>query len=69
MRGSGIGAAIAVGRVGSLAGPAFAAVLLGAGRTAVEVLMGVLPMVLACAGCVALLSGWNADAAVDRRHP
>jgi AAHS family 3-hydroxyphenylpropionic acid transporter len=69
MRGSGIGAAIAVGRVGSLAGPAFAAVLLGAGRTAVEVLMGVLPIVLACAGCVALLSGWNAGAAGDRRHP
>jgi AAHS family 3-hydroxyphenylpropionic acid transporter len=69
MRGSGIGAAIAIGRVGSLAGPAFAAVLLGAGRTAVEVLIGVLPIVLACAGCVALLSGWNAGAAVDRRHP
>jgi AAHS family 3-hydroxyphenylpropionic acid transporter len=57
-RGAGIGAAIGVGRLGSLAGPTFAAVLLAAGRTPTEVLTSVLPIVVACGLCVAGL-GWR----------
>jgi MFS transporter, AAHS family, 3-hydroxyphenylpropionic acid transporter len=57
-RGAGIGSAIGVGRFGSLAGPAFAAVLLAAGRTPTEVLTSVLPIVVGCGLCVAGL-GWR----------
>jgi AAHS family 3-hydroxyphenylpropionic acid transporter len=57
-RGAGIGAAVGVGRLGSLAGPMFAALLLAAGRTPTEVLTSVLPIVVGCGVCVALL-GWR----------
>jgi AAHS family 3-hydroxyphenylpropionic acid transporter len=57
-RGAGIGAAIGVGRFGSLAGPTFAAVLLASGRTPTEVLTGLLPIMIACGLCVAWL-GWR----------
>jgi len=55
-RGAGIGAAIGVGRVGSLAGPTFAALLLAAGRSAEQILTSVLPIVVACGVCVVLLA-------------
>ena len=55
-RGTGLGAAVAAGRVGSLAGPLFSAALLASGRTAIEVLLYVLPIVLASGACVALAS-------------
>ena len=55
-RGAGIGSAIGVGRLGSLAGPAFAAVLLAAGRSPQQILTSVLPIVVACGLCVALLA-------------
>ena len=58
-RGAGLGAAVAVGRAGAIAGPAFAAVLLGAGRSSDQVLVGVLPIAIACGLCVAAL-GWRA---------
>ncbi len=72
-RGTGIGAAVAVGRFGSLIGPLFAASLLAAGRTPSQVLIGVLPIVLACGVFVGLL-GWQGLAApagrrVDRPLP
>lgn len=63
-RGAGIGAAIGVGRFGSLAGPTLAAVLLAAGRTPAEVLTSVLPIVVACGLCVAGL-GWRRTGSVD----
>ena len=56
MRGLGLGAAVAAGRMGSLAGPLLSAALLAAGRTATEVLLTVLPIVVACGACVQLVS-------------
>ncbi|HEY2358509.1 MAG TPA: MFS transporter [Phenylobacterium sp.] len=61
VRGAGVGSAVGVGRLGSLAGPTFAAVLLAAGRTPTEVLTSVLPIVIACGVCVAGL-GWRGPA-------
>lgn len=58
-RGAGIGAAIGVGRLGSLAGPTFAALLLAAGRSAEQILTSVLPIVIACGVFVVLLA-WRA---------
>ena len=58
-RGAGIGAAVGVGRFGSLAGPTFAALLLAAGRSSQEILASVLPIVVACGVCVLALA-WRA---------
>ena len=44
-RGAGVGAAVGAGRIGSIAGPALAAALVGAGRTPPQVLTGLLPIV------------------------
>jgi AAHS family 3-hydroxyphenylpropionic acid transporter len=46
VRGVGVGAAVGVGRLGSIAGPLFAASLLGAGQSSAQVLMGMLPIVV-----------------------
>ena len=59
VRGAGMGAAVGIGRLGAIAGPAFAAVLLGAGRTPQQVLTAVLPLAVVCGLCVAAL-GWRA---------
>ena len=56
MRGTGLGAAVAAGRLGSLAGPLFSAALLASGRSATEVLLAALPIVLGCGVCVGLVS-------------
>ncbi len=58
-RGLGIGAAVGVGRLGAIAGPAFAASLLSSGSTPQQVLTAVLPLAVACGICVATL-GWQA---------
>ena len=55
-RGTALGAAVAAGRAGSLAGPLFAAALLAGGRSAAQVLLGALPIALACGACVGLAS-------------
>ena len=60
-RGAGVGAAIALGRIGSIAGPLLAAVLIGAGRTPAEVLTGIAPIVIVCGVVVAVL-GWSRSA-------
>ncbi len=54
-RGVGIGAAVGAGRLGSIVGPAFVAVLIGAGHTAPQVLTSVLPIVILCGVCVVTL--------------
>jgi AAHS family 3-hydroxyphenylpropionic acid transporter len=71
-RGTGMGAAVGIGRAGSIAGPAFATVLIGAERTATQVLLGVLPIVIACSIAVAALGIWHygrerLSAAIDAR--
>ena len=58
LRGTGIGSAIGVGRLGSLAGPTLAALLLSAGQSSAQVLTSLLPVVLACGLAVAWL-GWR----------
>jgi MFS transporter, AAHS family, 3-hydroxyphenylpropionic acid transporter len=55
-RGTGLGAAVAVGRVGSLVGPLFSAALLASGHNATQVLLDVLPIALASGACVGLVS-------------
>ena len=45
VRGSGVGAAVAVGRLGSLIGPLVAGQLVGAGQGAADVLYKMLPIV------------------------
>jgi MFS transporter, AAHS family, 3-hydroxyphenylpropionic acid transporter len=57
-RGTGMGSAIAVGRSGSLVGPLVAAGLLAAGRSPSQVLISVLPIVVACGAAVGVL-GWR----------
>jgi len=56
VRGTGLGAAVGAGRLGSLAGPLFSAALLASGRNATEVLLDTLPIVLACGVCLGLVS-------------
>jgi AAHS family 3-hydroxyphenylpropionic acid transporter len=58
LRGTGIGSAIGVGRLGSLVGPTLAAMLLSAGQSSTQVLTSLLPVVLACGLAVAWL-GWR----------
>jgi len=67
VRGVGVGAAVGVGRLGSIAGPLFAGSLLGAGQSSAQVLMGMLPLVV-IAGIAAVvlasrvpINGQNAD--------
>ena len=55
-RGTGLGTAVAVGRVGSLVGPLLSATLLASGRNAAQVLLDVLPIALASGVCVGLVS-------------
>jgi len=57
-RGTGVGAAVAAGRVGSLIGPLVAAALLTSGRSSDEVLTGLLPVVILCGLCIGFL-GWK----------
>jgi MFS transporter, AAHS family, 3-hydroxyphenylpropionic acid transporter len=57
-RGAGLGAAVAVGRAGAIVGPAFGALLLGAGRSSQQVLVGVLPVAIVCGLCVVALGWW-----------
>jgi len=46
LRGTGVGAAVAAGRLGSVAGPLLAGVLVAGGRSPVQVLMALLPIAL-----------------------
>jgi AAHS family 3-hydroxyphenylpropionic acid transporter len=61
IRGTGLGAAVGVGRVGSIIGPAFGAVLLASGGNSGQVLIGLLPIALIAGFCAAALS-WRPPA-------
>jgi AAHS family 3-hydroxyphenylpropionic acid transporter len=54
VRNTGVGAAVAAGRLGTIAGPLLAGTLLGAGRAAADVLKVLIPIIL-IAGLMALL--------------
>jgi len=55
IRGTGVGAAVAVGRLGSIVGPLYAGALLSAGMASAGVLIGILPFVGAAAAAVLVL--------------
>lgn len=56
VRGTGVGAAVGIGRLGSIAGPLVAGSLLGAGQGSAEVLIGMMPIVLVAGLCAAVLA-------------
>jgi MFS transporter, AAHS family, 3-hydroxyphenylpropionic acid transporter len=58
VRGTGLGVGVAFSRIGSIAGPAFAALLLASGGSAAEVLTGLLPIAIVGGICVLSL-GWR----------
>ena len=68
IRGAGMGAVVGSGRLGSLAGPSLAAILLSAGRTPAEVLTSLLPVALFAAACVVWLS-WRPRAVLVATGP
>lgn len=60
MRGTGVGAAVGVGRAGSVAGPLVAAAILSLGATPVQLLLSIVPFVV-LAGLFNLMAVWNSD--------
>lgn len=62
IRGTGVGASVAVGRVGSIVGPLFASALLAGGGSSASVLLGILPFVVV-SGSAALALTWRPQAA------
>jgi AAHS family 3-hydroxyphenylpropionic acid transporter len=56
VRGTGVGSAIAVGRLGSAAGPLLAGVLLGSGRSPTEVLTALMPLLFAAGVAATVVS-------------
>jgi AAHS family 3-hydroxyphenylpropionic acid transporter len=67
-RGTGMGAAVGAGRVGSLVGPLVAAALLASGRTSAEVLTGLVPIAILCGVCIGFL-GWTSLSTVAATQP
>lgn len=63
MRGTGVGAAVAIGRLGSVVGPLFAGGLLARGGGSTTVLLAIVPFVLA-GGSAALALTWRKQAVV-----
>jgi AAHS family 3-hydroxyphenylpropionic acid transporter len=58
VRGTGVGSAVAVGRLGSVVGPLFAGVLLAGGGSSATVLLAIVPFVL-FGGCAAFGLTWR----------
>lgn len=58
IRGTGVGAAVAVGRLGTVVGPIFAGVLLAGGSSSAAVLLGIIPFVL-LGGSAAFALTWR----------
>jgi AAHS family 3-hydroxyphenylpropionic acid transporter len=58
VRGTGVGAAVSVGRLGSVVGPLFASMLLAGGGTSETVLLGIIPFVI-IGGGAALALTWR----------
>ena len=55
-RGTGVGFAVAMGRIGSIAGPLLGGVLVGSGRSTAQVLTGILPIVIVASICAVVLA-------------
>jgi AAHS family 3-hydroxyphenylpropionic acid transporter len=50
IRGTGVGASVSMGRLGSVVGPLFAGFLVAGGGTSTSVLLGIIPFVLIAGG-------------------
>jgi AAHS family 3-hydroxyphenylpropionic acid transporter len=61
IRGTGVGASVAIGRVGSVVGPLFAGALLAGGGNSTSVLLGILPFVVV-SGTASLALTWRTQA-------
>lgn len=61
VRGTGVGASVAVGRIGSIVGPLFASALLAGGGGSASVFLGILPFVVV-SGAAAFALTWRAQA-------
>lgn len=55
-RGTGVGFAVAIGRIGSIVGPLLGGILVGSGRSTSQVLSGMLPIVLVGSLCAIVLA-------------
>jgi MFS transporter, AAHS family, 3-hydroxyphenylpropionic acid transporter len=55
-RGTGVGFAVAVGRIGSIVGPLLGGVLVGSGRSSSQVLAGMMPIVIVGSLCAIVLA-------------
>ena len=58
IRGVGVGSSVAIGRIGSIVGPLFGASLVGSGHDSSQVLMGLMPIVVA-GGICAIALAWR----------
>ncbi|MEP6883217.1 MAG: MFS transporter [Gammaproteobacteria bacterium] len=67
-RGTGVGVAVAVGRLGSVLGPLYASTLLAAGGSSAAVLAAIVPFVL-LGGAAALGLTWRPQASNEQRSP
>jgi AAHS family 3-hydroxyphenylpropionic acid transporter len=61
VRGTGVGASVAIGRIGSIVGPLFAGALIVRGGSSASVLLGILPFVLV-SGAAAFALTWRPQA-------
>jgi MFS transporter, AAHS family, 3-hydroxyphenylpropionic acid transporter len=61
IRGTGVGAAVAIGRLGTVVGPVFAGVLLAGGGSSAAVLLAIVPFVLV-GGSAAFALTWRTEA-------
>jgi AAHS family 3-hydroxyphenylpropionic acid transporter len=64
VRGTGLGAAVAAGRLGSVAGPLVAGTLVGQGHSPSQVLLALLPLVFV-SGALALVLAWRPAPGVE----
>jgi len=68
MRGTGVGAAVAVGRLGAFAGPLVAGYLLGTGQSEIVVIASSIPMIL-LAAISALILLRKPEHSITRKEP
>lgn len=69
MRGTGVGAAVAVGRIGAFSGPLIAGYLLGTGQSEIVVIASSIPMILLAAIAALLLLRQPASAVQQHDNP
>lgn len=64
-RGTGVGFAVAIGRIGSIVGPLLGGILVGSGRSSSQVLAGLLPIVIVGSLCAIVLAWRQPPAQLD----